>query len=693
MEPKYRKIRIWLISLALVLAVYLAYTRLQRMPRDISIDRAGGTVSVVTTVDPNDPAAKFGKVGRNTEVGTVKMARYIDGNQEFGFERLLHRAGDEWEIEKPYINVHRPTFTCYMTADTGQVRVESGTGVSLSPKDATLSGNVTIHVVPEPNSSIQECFIYFDYVDFISEDSQFRTDGPVTFVSANARLVGRGLELAYNTDLDRLEILRIPHLQSLRLKSPTSSPQRPSQPADSLTGSTSSEVPVQTESLPAEQGDSDGPYSRAAAEPNHLDPNRLYRCVLTDNVIIDTPKQLIFADRISINNILFSPPGAGRSAQTEPESDRASAFSTDSNTTPAVVGGAVLADADANMVPVARAEEELFVQNPNDVIVTCDGSILVTPMDSVLKPEPVESKVDRYRPFEDLRGRATFVARTVDYCVRENRAVLRGDVLCKLVQFTPELYQKYTLSAPELIVSLWLDRNKPAGRFDTGLKHLTARGGVVQLSTIKRNGQQLLGGVELKCLRFDYDASRQLCTARGPDGLVKVDNSNITQSQRSFDGRFGLQKRCYAIVEGFDTLQYFLDQNRMVADGGTKQIHIGYVPVNQRAYGQPVNATAGRIVAELVSTEAGQLDITTLHASNGITYQEQSDDTGRRRSGSIQFVGSDFLYDMKRSLITAWGNNSQSCFLNGVAVDGIEYNLATGTIKNKIVGPSTWSAK
>jgi hypothetical protein len=45
------------------------------------------------------------------------------------------------------------------------------------------------------------------------------------------------------------------------------------------------------------------------------------------------------------------------------------------------------------------------------------------------------------------------------------------------------------------------------------------------------------------------------------------------------------------------------------------------------------------------------------------------------------------FYDNDKGMITAWGDESQPCFLNGALAPGIEYNLKTDRIKTKIISP------
>jgi hypothetical protein len=252
-----------------------------------------------------------------------------------------------------------------------------------------------------------------------------------------------------------------------------------------------------------------------------------------------------------------------------------------------------------------------------------------------------------------------------------NQVIFEGDTLCTMLREDPNIQQKYTLSAPKLTVSLSRDKASQAD-----IEHLTADGGVVKLATVKKAQGKLLGGIELKCLRFDYDPGQQLFLAAGPPGIIKVDNSKIAVPKEKL-GRFSLRKRCYAVVRDFETLKYSLEANQIIADAGRGAILIDYFPIVQGRTGQQVKATAGHIEAGLIETASGQNELSSLSATDGITYEDEDK----------QFVGGEMFYDAGKSIITAWGDDSQHCLYNGVLVDGIRFDLKTGKVKvGKIIG-------
>jgi hypothetical protein len=153
-------------------------------------------------------------------------------------------------------------------------------------------------------------------------------------------------------------------------------------------------------------------------------------------------------------------------------------------------------------------------------------------------------------------------------------------------------------------------------------------------------------------------------------------------------GRFSLQKPCWAFIQDFKTLEGYLESNQIIANAKPYEtLRVDYFPVVNGEYGQQVSATANNITANLIETTNGRRELSKFNAKGGVTYEEEA---GKKRWGggkAVQFVGSEFLYDASKGMITAWGDESQPCFLNGALVDGIEYNTETGAIKTAIIGP------
>lgn len=395
-----RKIIIGLVSFAAVGVVFILYSLIDRTP---TIETEPG-IGVVGVADSNfgryGDANSIGKIG-DVGVGTVEKSYYVTRDEnneisgEFGFEVLLHKEGDVWELRKPYRNIYQPDFKCYMTADEGSVRVETAAG-STTPKDATFSGNVVIHIVPEESSDIKECTIYLDDLVFLSDMSQLATDGPVTVVSQDIQMLGVGMKLIYNDVLNRLELFRIFELKTLVIKlSQTAfgTQERTVEPAGTDiedTGSQSNEPAVAADSKESQQ--------------------QYYKCLFNRNVLIDAPEQLVYADREVIINDIFWSKGkneTGTPADTSSQSDA---------NEPVV---AVADSSEPNELP-----EQLV-----EVTITCDDGMIIMPKDLAVAPEGL-AQVDLNTQsdiltgmHEKAAGRTTLITHSIEY------SALRDDTL------------------------------------------------------------------------------------------------------------------------------------------------------------------------------------------------------------------------------------------------------------------------
>lgn len=723
-----RKFRVGLISLGAVLAVYLLYSLVSTTP-SIEIDEAPELTDITT--DGNigrldGEMEAFGKVG----VGTVEKARFVQLNEDkqiesiFGFERLLHEEGDEWVVEKPYMDVFQFGPTCYITADTGNTRIETVAGRP-RPKFAKFTGNVVAHIVPQDSSDVKDGFLYLDDITFLSEESQFSTPGPVKYLSEDLRMSGRGLDFIYNEQLQRIDLLRVTHLESLHLKSEQTdlSPKastEPNRPADANN---------QTQTKPPEKTvtNDDSQKTDSISDPNTQPPaqkeGQSYRCVFSKNVVMDSPEQLVIAlEKLSINNIF-------RPADLAEQSDKA-----DPCTPVAIQKPAPGSDADVQkgLEPNTTASPnspEKAQQPPVDIVVTCDNGFVLTPMDSNrsdtiftnVGSEQSTDSVEKLKQLLNTDDRNLFIAQKIDYCAETrdtiatgtselkfyttdfmnpdanaavvpvtikaqekaqflpgaSQALFEGNCICTVLRQDPNGDQKYILSAPKLTVDLQEQKGKQLSAMASKIDRLTAAGPTARLAIVKMAQEELLGGFELKCTKIDYNDTEQFFLATGP-GVVKVDNSKASEPNEDA-GRFSIRRKSYSIVENFDTLKYFIETNQVIARAEGEGVVVNYFPIINGKYDRHITITAGRIIGNLMETPTGQTELSTLHAMDGVTYKEED----------MEFAGSKLFYDVAKAVIKVQGDESQPCIFNGSLVDAIEYDLKTRRARFQIVGPGT----
>jgi hypothetical protein len=143
-----------------------------------------------------------------------------------------------------------------------------------------------------------------------------------------------------------------------------------------------------------------------------------------------------------------------------------------------------------------------------------------------------------------------------------------------------------------------------------------------------------------------------------------------------------LRGPCYAFLANFDSLKYFINENRIVAEAAPgNALWLHYVPVVDGVHDLDsiVTASAPRVEAFLVETPEGRTELSTLSATGGIDINDLSNGN--------HFLGSELYYNHETSIMTVTGDESQPCLCNGALVDDIEYNVETGKLNAELVGP------
>jgi len=271
-----------------------------------------------------------------------------------------------------------------------------------------------------------------------------------------------------------------------------------------------------------------------------------------------------------------------------------------------------------------------------------------------------------------------------------NQVVFDGDCVATMLKDDPNILETYILKSPMITMDLPDKTKGSSGGPD--FKHVAAHGGLVDMATVrtaKTAAGQLaqgdganLGGIELKCRRFDFDPNEEVFTATGP-GMIQLDNSKIAEPNERKVG-MSLRRPCYAFVRNFDNLRYYLKDNKVVADADSQgTLRVDYIPVRKGEYGEHVVATASHVEAFFAKTLAGDNELSTLHATGGITYEDEKN----------QFVGSELFYNHAESLMTVKGDRTQPCYFNGALVKGIEYDLNTGRVRAELAGPGLMQLK
>jgi len=264
------------------------------------------------------------------------------------------------------------------------------------------------------------------------------------------------------------------------------------------------------------------------------------------------------------------------------------------------------------------------------------------------------------------------------YFATANRVVFSGNVVGSSQTQKDGYGQTNRFYGGKLIVDLITTED---GSEQMDIRHLAVTDGNVRLESRRIANGIKISHVGLMCQQIDYDAAENLLIATGP-GEIQMNNANMPATRAS-----GKKKRTkkdsyydgpsYALVRNFDTLKWYTDKDRIIADGKTKSVYMSYIPVLANGkLGKKDEASVTHMVADFVENQSKQKELLKLTATRGIYYKQ-----GKRGNW---FLGENLFYDAKTSLMNIYGSDRWPCMINGAVAENVEYNLLTGRKKTNI---------
>ena len=721
MGSSLRKCVVGLLSFGALAGVFAVYMHFNQTSIP-SLQDLGEPNQLLSDPFP-EQSAKVGDIDVIAFEKPVFMDRDETGRiiRQWGFEELWSKGGNVLEVSQPFMNLYLDDLTCDITAENGRLRQETGHRGQF-PKDIAFSGNVVIHITPEPNSFDEEIFIYLDDISFVSEKSVFSSTRDIRVASDTVQLTGRGMEFVYSQLAQRIQYFKLLELGELRIKTPK----------DKLFPDSSHLARSQPEPAPSEPNWSEAIEPSTDADPNQAGQAlqaQYYDCVLHQNVTLRTPRELIFArERVTLTDIFLpKSSGLGLGGQTEQEKPL--------DTAAASAGGDP--NTDPNTAELAPPE---FV----DVTVNCDNGILLLPQNAPFDVNlpPAQTSASPDPNVTKALGHAGFVSQAITHSLLQrdtqadgpleftfyaddanaptlqerlvpikvtaqkygtyeadaDRIVFAGDCLCTLIREDPNVIDRYSLEAQTIGIDLADTKDSQSIASAVDLKHMEAYGGVVRLGVYTRTRAQayellagrepqagdLLAGAELECQRFacDPNSGQEVFTATGP-GNIRFNNARADEADREVDPNAPQTRACYAFLEGFETLQFFVAENRIIALASDNRMQFEYFPIVDGQSNQRIYAEAKYVEIELVKTYTGKLGLSRLTALGDVYYEDDGKDKEEKQFFSADGVS----YDHRLSTLRMWSDMDEPCMVNGMPVKGIQYNLKTSDLQTELIGP------
>jgi|GEM_PF-2109984 len=711
-----RKVKIWLVSTCAVLGVFILYemfgsTGAIKAPK---ADYQASNDANLYSADANS-----GQIGP-AKVEYVEQARFETINPKtrrlervIGFEKVLHKSGDQWELDKPFMNVYQTNMRCDITADTGFVELENLEGSKPTPKEAVMKGNVVVRIHGQGKRA--DSFIYLNEVSFDDDRSMLWSKDEIKFVSEEAELLGKGLEIVYNGNTSRLEFLKIPKVRYLDIFELTNKPLAPEQKPTQAGQATAAQPAADANgSVSVAVSDSDTEKDeKGRDEKKLLSADDDYKCIFRDNVRIEYKEEVILAEEVAVSNL--------RSSQNKKDENETRNETKKSKTAKSADIAAASDVKEEKQVSSEKKTKDVKISAPaktagrENVIATlrCDGPMLIRPMDA---KEYENWKPKKFKPYKSLDKktrewlgeRNVLIAEAVDYnafgdiasangkvelvfypevkgeagkqkipfvisaadgaefSIPKMQAVFNTNVKGVFVKQDIGFEEENTFYGKQLIADFAKKQESTDIMASSDISHISILGPNVRLESVRTAGPAKLSHIRLKSERIDYDGRTKDVVAVGKG---KVEYSNLAKVPRETSSQEKTSKPCYALVEGFTKLIWDTNSLHIRATSDqTAGIHIGYLPIEDDGYGPRTSIDTKQIDVDYTES-AGKTKLSKLIASGGIVYQEKDGN---------EFAGKELTYNPQDEYMMIQGSDEVPCMLNGVLVKGIEYNVKTG---------------
>lgn len=572
--------------------------------------------------------------------------------RELGFQQTWYQGRDNWVVRSPFVRLLLNDAECLITADSGILKLDPGIKKAIV-RDGTLSGNVTIRLIPK-DGSIIPCQMRLDDISMSEQRPGFSSGGLVRFESPQGQLTGRQMELAYNQITQTLGYLRIGRIEQLTWR-------------------------IGGDARPRGSS-SDQPDARLSAA-------QTYQCLLEDQVLLKTERDLIYASRyVHIIDIAWSRSGSGSQTSNRDE-----------------------------------------YRSATDLQLQCKGPVTICPMDQQLSTsEPVRTGAD----MSIQSGPKTqVIASTIQYSAATGRVVAGGPVHIRLLgpdpadpclasrQLVPVLISsdsqasfdpteglllmdgpcrcvmirhqggtmtRYTLLSDRIAALLEDAPISSKVRIVQKARTINADGDPVELrlesypdwqevDLIQDSPPAVFGGARLTCRQVSWDAQSQVLTAEGP-GTVWINQAGSGQRQEGSNQPF------YGLIRQWAVARLNVATERLVAVGDKEPILVDYFPSPGGRKDLHIRAEADQVEIDLVIDQSNQFEVRSLTATGRVYYDDQDN----------RFVGHKLIYDHATGWMEMAGKDGQPCSANGVAVLGIRFNLKTRQLQTTIVSPGMW---
>ncbi|MHC4551358.1 MAG: hypothetical protein ACYSUT_01135 [Planctomycetota bacterium] len=249
---------------------------------------------------------------------------------------------------------------------------------------------------------------------------------------------------------------------------------------------------------------------------------------------------------------------------------------------------------------------------------------------------------------------------------------MKNNVIASRLTRTADFTQRDQVHGDKLVVNFDKDADG-----ETAVSDAAVTEGKVFVQSTKVHDEEILFNVKLNCQRIDYNGLNEEIVAAGP-GKIELDNSKVKPSEKEGEG-VKFDRPCFALIDGFDTLKWNMLDQTIIADSQDETMQLAYIPLEDGLEEKYIYVNSRQIQAGFLSNSDGGLELKNIFTDKGIIFTEK--DRFNKKVTSL-FAGQTLKYDVYSDIgwLTITGTDANPCFVNGVRVPKIRYNINTGQL-------------